>query len=134
MQKDSALISATKYFPGGMPSKWTCSNFCHDEPKLNLLWLVCPEIDSLIDNEWGGNKVSSSIDKHMSKDVRAKLNLPPVEFMQWFAGKSNWFSITHDWPDHYLTTMWSRARLANKRLITSPGDNVYQFDFRAGRK
>lgn len=134
MQKDAILIAEVKYFPYEMPTHWACENFCYDEPKLNLLWLVCPEVDAVRASAWGGNAVSSSIDSMMSGDLRAKLSLPPVEFMQWFARASNQFKLVEDWPHNYLQTMWSRAKLANQRLVGALGANVYHFDFRAGRK
>lgn len=134
MEKDAILVAEIKYFPREMPTLWACSKFCYDEPKLNLLWLVNPDVDKVWDTPWGGDSISSSIDEHMSKDIRSKLSLPPIEFMQWFTGSCYGTTIVQSFPYNYTQTMWSRAKLANQRLIGAMGSNVYHFDFRAGRK
>ena len=134
MEKDAILVAEIKYFPGEMPTLWSCSKFCHDEPKLNLLWLAHPYVDKVWDSPWSGDSVSSCIDENMSRDVRAKLNLPPIEFMQWFTSSCQGSKLVEDFPHGYTQAMWARARLANQRLLAKLGSNVYHFDFRAARK
>lgn len=132
MDNESLLKARTKYFTQ-MPTKWEQSNFCHDEPKMNLLWLVMPEVDGLINTAWHGNVISTSIDEHLSKDLRADLNGPPLSFVRDFL-KRPALRIADDWPRDYASTMMQRAREANARLCAGFAPNVALVDFKTKRK
>lgn len=132
MDNESLLKARTKYFTQ-MPTKWKQSNFCYDEPKMNLLWLVMPEVDGLIHTAWHGNVISTSIDEHLSKDLRAELNGPPLSFVRGFLNRPA-LLIADDWPHDYASTMMKRAREANSRLCADLAPNVALVDFKIKRK
>lgn len=134
MNKDKILVADVKYYPYGEPTKWAQSNFWWDEHKLNLLWLACPEIDEMSTAVWSGNEISSQIDDSLTHDVRALLNLPPIEFMQKFSKFPHNSKLTDGWLLSSLPVMWLRAKQANARLIHALGPNIYSFNFRAHRK
>lgn len=130
----ASLKAEVKYFPYEMPKLWKCRNLCYDEIKMNLVWLVCPEIDTLIHTAWPGNVVTESVDAHMSHDLRAILNGPPLAFMRDFSGMPGPLVMTEDWPNDYVTTMWERAREANARLCIGLEPNVLKVDFKNRRR
>ena len=114
--------------------KGTPAVILHDQAKLNLLWLVYPEIDNYTTTPWPGRPGAESIFREMTTDVRAILEKPPVEFMQDFVAMGpHDMALTERFPTNYLQTMWRRAKEANARLVKELGDNVYHFNFRARR-
>lgn len=89
-----------------------------DQAKLNLLWLVYPEIDNYPDTPWPGHPGANDIFREMCTDIRTILGRPPVEFMQDFvAMEPDELLITQEFPHNYLQTMWKRAKEANTRLL-----------------
>jgi len=130
------LEANVRYFPYEMPSvRWTQQNFCVDKIKMNLLWLVMPEVDDLVTQPWAGNDISRSIDTYLYRDLRRSLSGPPIEFMRDFMMlDSDSLELTAPWPSDYLKTMWARAREANARLIGELGVNVVRVDFTTGRR
>jgi hypothetical protein len=133
MEERNPLIAEVKYFPYPMPKRWSCENFCYDEVKMNMLWLVMPEVDSLVDQAWGGNHITTSIDAHLSKDLRELLCGPPVEFVRDFVAKGP-LLIAEEWPFDYVQTMWRRAKQANARLCADLAPNVFKVDFKTRRR
>lgn len=129
----SILTARIKYFHSPMPSKWGCENFHYDEIKMNLLWLAMPQVDVLVSQPWPGNEITASIDAHLSKDLRALLNGPPLEFM-WGFSTMGPLRLTEDWPQGFMTTMWGRAREANARLCADLAPNVFLVDFKTKRR
>jgi hypothetical protein len=113
---------------------WSQANYWYDECKMNLLWLVKPEVDDLVLAQWVGDEVSRSIDVLLSKDIRALLTGPPVEFMRDFVRIDDGIRLTAQWPSGYQKVMWARAKEANTRLCAGLGPNVYKFDFKTRRK
>ena len=132
----SLLKAEVKYYPYPLPvGLWRQKHFWVDELKMNLLWLVMPEIDDLVKVEWPGNPVSESIDKLLDKKLRSLLSGPPVEFMRDFVALDTGdLAIAEFWPENYQRTMWARAKEANARLVHGLGLNVLKIDFRNGRK
>lgn len=120
MSYGSKILQAQyKYYPFPEPTNWACGHYRFDQIKLNLLWLICPEIDELHDTKWGGNAYTESIDSGVTATMRAMLNEPPLDFMRGFmrldGGKPR---ITKSWREDWAETMWSRARVAHERLFT----------------
>lgn len=126
------LKADVKYYPFDLPrTKWSQTNYWVDEIKMNMLWLVMPEVDGLVHTKWAGNEVSASIDANMEPTLRRRLSGPPIEFMHsWSAMDHGNMDITQDFPSNYLTTMWDRAREANSRLLSELGSNVVLVNFR----
>lgn len=132
----STLEANVRYYPFQLPlHRWAQQNFWVDQIKMNLLWLVMPEVDDLVSQRWEGNDISRSIDTHLYRDLRRPLSGPPIEFMRDFMMiDSDSLELTDPWPSDYLQTMWSRAREANARLIGELGSNVVRVDFMTGRR
>ena len=132
----ASLKMDVQYYPFELPrSRWAETNYGYDEAKMNLLWLVHPEVDRRHSEYWGGDEVSHSIDEQMSKDIRRILNLPPIEFVRaWNMIDKGGMPMTESWPNNYRSTMWARAKLANARLVKTEDANVFNIDFsRFGR-
>lgn len=126
----SILNVSFRYFPFDVPTQWSIQNFRFDEAKMNLLWLVCPEIDHLHDKKWDGNEVTSSIDAELDRETRELLRtLPPIRFMEIFSNRHEDYLMTEDWPTRYIDTMWRRAR-AYERRVSGDTSNVVKVDFR----
>lgn len=133
MDNPDILKAGVKYFPYSMPKLWACENFRFDEIKMNMLWLVMPEVDDLVDKPWVGNHISQSIDEYLSKDLRALLDGPPVEFMRDFVTMGP-LLMTETWPYDFTQTMWRRAKQANARLCADLSPNVFMIDFKTRRR
>lgn len=126
----SILKVQYKYFPYPLPTDWSVPNFRFDEAKMNLLWLVCPEVDKVHDKKWDGNVVTESINLELDGETRELLKtLLPTQFMKVFSRECADYAMTEFWPTHYLETMWTRARTAERRL-TGDNSNVVHVNFR----
>lgn len=132
----SPIKAEVKYYPFKLPMMlWDQQHYWVDEIKMNMLWLVKPEIDTLVHCKWEGDEVSRSIDTHLDKKLRRLLSGPPVEFMRDFMMmEPDTLMLTQCWPTGYIKTMWARAREANDRLIENLGVNVTLVDFKNKRK
>ncbi|MDD3352631.1 hypothetical protein [Zoogloea sp.] len=71
-----------KFYPFKEPTLWTLTSYQFDECKLNLLWLVCPEIDRYHDQPWGGNLIARDIDTYMDRRTRKFMQLPPLDAVE----------------------------------------------------
>lgn len=143
MSAESILKAEVIYYPYPEPQLWVggADVFAYDQCKMNMLWLVHPEIDYLHDKVWGGDMISEHIDKYMYKDLRTALKGPPIEMMrefEMFMGMrthaelldklcKGFYYRFKDW-------MWFRAKEANARLCEGLGPNVYKVDFKSGKK
>lgn len=125
------------YWPQArMPSSfWTLRVFSVDEPKLNLLWLLCPEVDDVWLSPWPGNVVGAAIDTLFYPALRDALSMPPLAFVDWWLQ-----SQAHDGqlgqmlPQDYYDTMLRRAVEANTRLTEGLPVNAVKVDFKTRRK
>lgn len=140
---EELLKAEVIYYPYTEPQHWTgdATTFGYDQCKMNLLWLVHPDVDALHDKVWGGDMISEHIDKYMYKDLRTALKGPPIEMMrefEMFLGMRTHAELLDllckgfyygfkDW-------MWFRAKEANARLCAGLGPNVYKVDFKSGKK
>ena len=132
-----------KYYPYTEPQHWLddAATFNYDQCKMNLLWLVHPDVDALHDKVWGGDTISEHIDNGMYSDLRSILKGPPIEMMRDFemflkmrthAELIN--KLCKGLPTAFRHRMWARAKEANARLCEGLGPNVYKVDFKSGRK
>lgn len=140
---EELLKAEVIYYPYTEPQHWTgdAATFGYDQCKMNMLWLVHPEIDYLHDKVWAGDTISEHIDKYMYKDLRTALKGPPIEMMrefEMFLGMRTHAELLHNicrgfyWG--FKDWMWSRAKEANARLCEGLGPNVYKVDFKSGKK
>lgn len=128
------LKSKVRYFPFPPPQEWEQGNDQYDECKLNLLWLLCAEIDELHGRRWEGNLYSKDIDRYRTKDLRALLQLAPLAFVRAFMRLEGGEPVlAHGWPAVWRETMWRRARQAHQRLDGGCERKVIVVDFRKGR-
>lgn len=109
-----------RYFNFRPPLLWfgTASSFKFDMAKLNLLWLVHPEVDTLHERMWDGDGVTESIDKHMDRQTRKMLQGPPMAFAHYWADlcRQSVPEMIASWSDGHLATMAHRAAEAEARL------------------
>lgn len=124
------LKAETRYYPFDLPAgRWAESNYWFDERKMNLLWLLHPEVDQRHSEYWAGDSISWTVDNCMTPLLRGAMALPPVEAVRMFEwGKMEAMLL----PIHVnLPTMWRRAKEANARLMREQGQapNVYYIDF-----
>lgn len=128
------LDTAYAYFPFPMPSNWHdgATTFMYDKPKLNLLWLVFPDVDALHELNWSGNVVTESINRHLDKESHAYLQGPPNGFLQYWLALNDRFSpsIASSWPADYLDTMTRRVAQVNARLRADLPDKAILVDFK----
>lgn len=116
----SPLDVSYRYFTFRPPLLWfgTASAFKFDLAKLNLLWLVCPEVDTLHDKAWDGDRVTESIDKYMDRRTRFMLQGPPMAFTHYWEDLCLHSApdMIASWSDGFLATMVHRAGEAEARL------------------
>ena len=140
---DDLLKVEVKYYPYTEPQLWVrgADVFAYDQCKMNMLWLVHPEVDSLHDKVWAGDMISQHVDDGMYTDLRTILKGPPIEMMRDFemflkmrthADLIN--KLCKGLPTAFRSRMWARAKEANARLCEGLGPNVYRVDFKSGRK
>lgn len=134
--RNNPLKAEVTYYPYALPMHlWGQTNYWFDEMKMNLLWLVHPEVDTHCTSVWKGDDISLSIDKHLSQDLRALLSGPPIEFMRDFVAMDDGdLRLTQTWPHNYQATMWVRAKEANARLCADMPGNVVMMDFKNKRR
>lgn len=140
---EELLKAEVIYYPYTEPQHWTgdATTFGYDQCKMNLLWLVHPDVDALHDKAWGGDMISEHIDKYMYKDLRTALKGPPIEMMrefEMFMGMRTHAELLHNLARGFYwgfkDWMWFRAKEANARLCAGLGPNVYKVDFKSGKK
>jgi len=124
----SALLKADYWWPPyPAPRLWAMESFRWDEPRMNLLWLIHPEVDQVHDQFWSGDTVATMLDKEFSHEARLLCQGPPVQ-----AAVGLWEVL----PDEVLNVIgtWSlikaRAAEAQARLGRSYGSNVAVVDFK----
>lgn len=140
---EELLKAEVIYYPYTEPQHWTgdAATFGCDQCKMNLLWLVHPDVDSLHDKAWGGDMISEHIDNGMYKDLRTALKGPPIEMMrefEMFLGMRTHAELLDKlckgFPTAFRYRMWDRAKEANARLCAGLGHNVYKVDFKSKKK
>jgi hypothetical protein len=141
---DELLKVEVKYYPYTEPQHWfgDATTFTYDQCKMNLLWLVHPDVDNLHDKVWAGDMISEHIDEGMYKDLRNILRGPPIEMMrdfEMFHGYAySWGDLIDKlckgFPTAFRHRMWDRAKEANARLCEGLGPNVYKVDFKSKKK
>lgn len=140
---DELLKVEVKYYPYTEPQHWfgDATTFNYDQCKMNLLWLVHPDVDALHDKAWGGDMISQHVDDGMYSDLRTILKGPPIEMMRDFEMFLKMRThadlvdkLCKGFPTAFRHRMWDRAKEANARLCAGMGPNVYKVDFRSGRK
>lgn len=140
---DDLLKVEVKYYPYSEPQLWTggAATFTYDQCKMNLLWLVHPEVDNLHDKVWAGDMISEHIDDGMYRDLRSILRGPPIEMMrdfEMFMGMRTHGALIDKlckgFPTAFRYRMWDRAKEANARLCKGLGPNVYKVDFKSKKK
>lgn len=140
---EELLKAEVTYYPYTEPQHWTgdATTFGYDQCKMNLLWLVHPDVDALHDKAWGGDMISEHIDNGMYKDLRNILKGPPIEMMrefEMFLGMRTHADLIDKlckgFPTAFRYHMWDRAKEANARLCAGLGPNVYKVDFKSGKK
>ena len=143
MSAESILKAEVVYYPYPEPQQWGggAAIFSYDQCKMNMLWLVHPDVDALHDKVWGGDMISQHVDDGMYKDLRTILKGPPIEMMrdfEMFLGMRTHADLVDrlckGFPTAFRHHMWDRAKEANTRLCAGLGPNVYKVDFRSGRK
>ena len=140
---EDLLKVEVKYYPYMEPQHWfgDATTFNYDQCKMNLLWLVHPDVDALHDKAWGGDTISAHIDNGMYSDLRSILKGPPIEMMRDFEMFLKMRThadlidkLCKGFPTAFRHRMWDRAKEANARLCEGLGPNVYKVDFKSGRK
>ena len=140
---DELLKVEVKYYPYTEPQHWfgDATTFNYDQCKMNLLWLVHPNVDALHDKAWGGDMISQHVDDGMYADLRTILKGPPIEMMRDFEMFLKMRThadlidrLCKGFPTAFRLRMWDRAKEANARLCEGLGPNVYKVDFKSGRK
>lgn len=140
---DEVLKAEVVYPPYPAPGLWVgdAATFTYDQCKMNLLWLVHPEVDNLHDKVWAGDMISEHIDDGMYKDLRNILRGPPIEMMrdfEMFMGMRTHGALIDKlckgFPTAFRYRMWDRAKEANARLCSGLGPNVYKVDFKSRKK
>ena len=105
-----------------------------DQSKMNLTWLVFPEIDDP-EIEYGLDAVSEDYAKsldNLDKQTAAALLHYPSRFMGYWKKLKHWdLLITEFMPEDYMERMEAQAAKAQARLLPVEG-NVVQVKF--GRK
>ena len=143
MSAESILKAEVVYYPYPEPQQWVggAAIFSYDQCKMNMLWLVHPDVDALHDKVWGGDMISQHVDDGMYKDLRTILKGPPIEMMrdsELVQGRRTHAARRARGRGRTATAfrhhMWDRAKEANTRLCAGLGPNVYKVDFRSGRK
>lgn len=140
---EELLKAEVIYYPYIEPQHWTgdAATFTYDQCKMNLLWLVHPDVDALHDKVWAGDMISQHIDEGMYKDLRNILRGPPIEMMrdfEMFLGMRTHADLIDKlckgFPTAFRYRMWDRAKEANARLCEGLGPNVYKVDFKSRKK
>ena len=140
---DDLLKVEVKYYPYTEPQHWfgDAATFNYDQCKMNLLWLVHPDVDALHDKAWGGDMISAHIDNGMYADLRTILKGPPIEMMRDFEMFLKMRThadlvdkLCKGFPTAFRYRMWDRAKEANARLCNGLGPNVYKVDFKSKKK
>ena len=140
---EDLLKVEVKYYPYTEPQLWIgdAATFTYDQCKMNLLWLVHPDVDNLHDKVWAGDMISGHIDNGMYRDLRSILKGPPIEMMrefEMFLGMRTHADLIDKlckgFPTAFRYRMWGRAKEANARLCEGLGPNVYKVDFKSKKK
>jgi hypothetical protein len=122
------------YFPFALPRLWSDSarNFCFDRPKLNLLWLLYPRVDTLHDKPWAGNHYTRSIDASLDATSRRYLQGPPQHFLEYWLDLTSRYelAIEQHWPAGYVKTMARRVDRVNARLRAGLPKQAVLVDFK----
>ena len=140
---EDLLKVEVKYYPYTEPQLWVggADVFAYDQCKMNMLWLVHPDVDDLHDKVWAGDMISQHVDDGMYSDLRAILKGPPIEMMrdfEMFLKMRTHADLVHKlckgFPTAFRHRMWDRAKEANARLCEGLGPNVYKVDFKSKKK
>lgn len=123
-----------QYFPFALPTRWSGSaaSFEHDQPKMNLLWLVFPGVDDLAHTSWSGNAYTESIDEYLDLESRRHLQGPPGAFLTYWDDltRHHRLKIAEGWPTDYRVTMGQRAAECSARLRADVPVNAVVVDFK----
>lgn len=123
-----------KYYPFPEPKHWSISVYEFDQIKLNLLWLVCPEVDKVHDKSWECNFIANDINELCDKSTREFMQLPPMEAVELFIKHDHDLLMTQGWPVGYHSVMRKRAKEAAFRIQHGGGHNVVFIDFTKGKR
>ena len=107
------------------------SIIAYDQQKLNLTWLVAPEMDGGLSKL--PDAVAVAINTKMAADLRNALRQMPKAFLAWLSKTdcADFTIFAHSPPDFY-DTLVRRANEAQARLVARDESNIITVDF--GRK
>lgn len=132
----SLLKAQYRYFPHSeMPQNWTETQFRHDEPMMNFIWLTCPEADDLWETNWAGNELTRFVRNGFHQDLRVAVSGPPLAFIKWWRDLDENYANPYQGvlPANYNQIMASRAQAAHRRLFGANAE-VIKVDFRTKRR
>lgn len=121
------------YFPWPVPTLWSgnATNFMFDMPKLNMLYLVHPELDALRSTPWRGDRYTEAINGHLGRETRRALQGPPRVFLDhWEELRATYIlPMEKHWPEHYMDTVRRKVRDVELRLRAEMPAGVVRVDF-----